>query len=253
MNYSSWIKSILRLLRTSRLLSWFCRILLYGVIRLLFATYRLRVTYGSGIKQSMTEKLDTTPDCEATAKPGVARESQDALGKIQASEATVKPGIAPESDLSIMSQPGIFYFWHQHIIPGMFFFYKLKAQGACVVSPSNDGKFAGYICQKLGFKVLYGSAHKSPITLLRQSLSELKERQRLCLVGDGSRGPAQQLQPGLTYLAEKTGVPLVFIDCQQQWSITFTKSWDQFKLPLPFSFITVTVHDPRYVRPRTSS
>ena len=217
MNYSSWIKSILRFVRTSRPVSWLCRVLLYAFIRLLFATYRLRVTYGLGIKQSMTEKLDTTPDCEVTAKPG------------------------------------IFYFWHQQIIPGMFFFYKLKAQGACVVSPSNDGKFAGYICEKLGFKVLYGSAHKSPITLLRQSLQELKERQRLCLVGDGSRGPANVLQPGLTYLAEKTGVPLVFIDCQQQWSITFTKSWDQFKLPLPFSFITVTVHDPRYVCPRTSS
>jgi len=142
---------------------------------------------------------------------------------------------------------GLCYFWHQHIISGMFFFFKLKARGACIVSPSNDGKMAGFICQKLGFEVLYGSSHKSSVSVTRQALSELNHVGRLCLVGDGSRGPAFQLQRGVVYLAEKTGKPLIFIECTAPHAITFKKSWDQFKVPLPFSKIFVTVHQPQFV------
>lgn len=136
---------------------------------------------------------------------------------------------------------GVFYFWHQNIISGMFFFFKSRATGACIVSPSNDGQLAGFVCQKLGFTVLFGSSHKASISVLRQSIAQLKITKRLCLVGDGSRGPAFQLQPGVSYLAEKAGVPLVFVDCKPSRAITLKKSWDQFKIPLPFSTISVIV------------
>lgn len=139
---------------------------------------------------------------------------------------------------------GVFYFWHQQIVAGMFFFFKNRAQGSCVVSPSDDGKIVGYLCRKLGFNVLYGSSHKQPISLLRQSLNALKNDGKLCLVGDGSRGPAFVLQPGVSYLAEKTDSPLFFVQCSTSHAITFTKSWDQFKVPFPFTAIKVTVHVP---------
>src|SRR3972149_7060837 len=132
--------------------------------------------------------------------------------------------------INIHEPQGIFYFWHQHILSGMFFFFKQRAQGACVVSPSGDGKFAGFICEKLGFTVLYGSGHKASITVTRQALAALKTTGRLCLVGDGSRGPAKQLQPGLLFLAKKSGQPLVFVDCQPARAVTVKKSWDQFKI-----------------------
>jgi hypothetical protein len=165
--------------------------LFYLSLRLLFATYRLRVVYDPTIIQPLQK------------------------------------------------QKGVFYFWHQNILSGMCFFFKQKAHGACVVSPSNDGKFAGFICQKLGFDVLYGSANKSPIQLLRQSLYVLNKSMQMCLVGDGSRGPAFILQPGISYLAGKAQVPIIFVDCKASWSFTFKKSWDQFKIPLPFSKIVV--------------
>jgi lysophospholipid acyltransferase (LPLAT)-like uncharacterized protein len=142
---------------------------------------------------------------------------------------------------------GLYYFWHQHILCGMFFFFKSGLSGACVVSPSKDGQIAGFLCRKLGFHVLYGSAHKSSVAVVRQALSELQETGRLCLVGDGSRGPAYKLQRGAVYLAQKTQQPLVFVECNPQWAFTFKKSWDQFKLPLPFSKIFIVVHDPVWI------
>ncbi len=139
-------------------------------------------------------------------------------------------------------QRGVFYFWHKNILAGMLFFFKECQQGHCVVSPSVDGKTIGFVIKKLGFNVIYGSAYKEPVRLVRQSLSVLENQGRLCLVGDGSRGPAFKLQRGVWFLAKKAKVPLIFVDCHIEWSISFTKSWDQFQIPLPFSKVFVTVY-----------
>lgn len=141
---------------------------------------------------------------------------------------------------------GIFYFWHQNIISGMFFFHHIKQTGYCIASPSKDGKIAGFICEKLGFTVLYGSSNKSPITLIKQSLNILSTKKQLCLVGDGSRGPAFILQEGILKLAQKSNLPLIFIECTPSSAWTFKKSWDKFKIPLPFSKINIIVHEPFY-------
>ncbi|MCK4517618.1 DUF374 domain-containing protein [Candidatus Babeliales bacterium] len=154
--------------------------------------------------------------------------------------ATYRLRVTDETNKDIAN--GVVYSWHQQIIPGMFFFFKRKILGHCVVSPSSDGQLAGFVTQKLGFTVLYGSPYKSPITLVRKALTVLKTEKRLCLVGDGSRGPAKKLQPGVTYLAKKSELPLIFIDCKSQWKITLKNTWDQLQIPLPFSKIFITVH-----------
>ena len=196
-------KSTIKKIKTRNNFSSLLKNLAYGLIRLLIATYRLRVIYDSGVKQP------------------------------------------------IIANSGVFYFWHQQIIAGMTFFFKARTTGHCVVSPSNDGKFAGFICEKLGFTVLYGSSHKSTISLVRQSLQALKVERRLCIVGDGSRGPAFELQQGVYYLAQKAQLPLIFVECSSSWHITFSKSWDKFQLPLPFSKIHVRVHSPQYTQGAT--
>ncbi|MBD3272840.1 DUF374 domain-containing protein [Candidatus Dependentiae bacterium] len=141
---------------------------------------------------------------------------------------------------------GVFYFWHQNIISATFFFFKNKCIGHCIISPSRDGKIMGFIVQKLGFKVLYGSAFKNPLNLVRKSLDVLELNKRIAIVGDGSRGPAFKLQRGVIYLAAKSKQPLIFIDCKTDWAITF-KSWDRFKIPLPFSKIQVKVNTPTHI------
>jgi lysophospholipid acyltransferase (LPLAT)-like uncharacterized protein len=147
----------------------------------------------------------------------------------------------------IKNMKGVYYFWHQNIIAGAFFFFKIKLKGYCVVSPSSDGKFMGHVIRHMGFKILYGSPFKSPVQLTRQALKVLKEEGQICLVGDGSRGPAFTLQPGVSYLAGKSDVPLVYIECHAGRAVTLKKSWDKFQIPLPFSKIYVTVHAPYFV------
>jgi len=167
--------------------------LAYGIVRLLFATYRLR----------LTNDKPTTQHWHKT--------------------------------------PGVFYAWHQNIIASSVFFKKKNMRFHCVVSPSKDGKFVGDITKKLGLKVLYGSANKKPIKLVRSALKVLKEEKQIFLIGDGSRGPAKQLQPGISYLAKKANLPVIFIDCRAQWFVTLHKTWDKFQIPLPFSKIFVSI------------
>jgi lysophospholipid acyltransferase (LPLAT)-like uncharacterized protein len=142
---------------------------------------------------------------------------------------------------------GIFYFWHQNIVAGSFFFFKNKLRGHCVVSPSRDGQVMGFTAERLGFTVLYGSAHKRTVSLLKDALNVLKTHKKIALVGDGSRGPAFKLQKGVAYLAAKTQLPLIFIECKSNCAFTFHKSWDKFQLPLPFSKIFIKIHPPVFL------
>jgi lysophospholipid acyltransferase (LPLAT)-like uncharacterized protein len=134
---------------------------------------------------------------------------------------------------------GVFYTWHQNIIAASAFFNKKNINSHCIISPSKDGKFVGDIAKKFGFKVLYGSAYKKPLQLIRESLKILQKEKKLFVIGDGSRGPAKKLQSGVIYFAKKTGLPLVFIDCDVSWKIRCKNSWDQFQIPLPFSKIMI--------------
>ncbi len=192
------LKHLIRAVRENLVLFTCMNYVAYGLVRLLFLTYRLSVEYHGDTRE----------------------------------------------DLASLECKGIYYFWHQHILSGMFFFFQLGCAGHCIVSPSKDGVIAAFIARRLRFSVLHGSAHKTPVLLVRQALNVLKSQGRLCLIGDGSRGPSHILQPGITYLSNKSGVSTVFIECIPQWSYTVKKSWDQFKIPLPFSKIKVIVHAP---------
>ena len=156
----------------------------------------------------------------------------------------IKVEFDTKADIPFKKWQGMFYFWHQNIIPAMFFFFKNKSIGHCIVSPSKDGQIVGFLAGKLGFKVLYGSAYKKSVKVVRKALDILDDNKRLCIVGDGSRGPAFKLQRGVIYLASKSKIPLVFIECKTKWAFTVKNSWDNFKIPLPYSKIFIKVHDP---------
>jgi lysophospholipid acyltransferase (LPLAT)-like uncharacterized protein len=192
------VKRITNKIKNSIILNFLAQNILYVLLRLLFSTYRLRVTFDFHDKKTFIQTN------------------------------------------------GVYYFWHQQILAGFFFFLKMKAKGACIASASKDGKLVGAILEKSGFTVLYGSSYKSPIQLTRQALAVLKTDKKICLVGDGSRGPAFVLQKGVSYLASKAQLPIFYVECSSHWHFCFKKSWDKFQVPLPFSVITVRVHSPAY-------
>ena len=51
---------------------------------------------------------------------------------------------------------------------------------------------------------------------------------------DGPRGPRYVVQPGVVYVAQKAGIPVVPIGfaSERYWEF---RSWDRFRVPKPFS------------------
>ena len=61
-------------------------------------------------------------------------------------------------------------------------------------------------------------------------------------------GPAERIKPGLVWLASRSGLPVVPITAAADRAHVF-RSWDRFRLPLPFARVVaacgVPIHVPR--------
>ncbi|MCB0035540.1 MAG: hypothetical protein KDE51_16020 [Anaerolineales bacterium] len=73
-----------------------------------------------------------------------------------------------------------------------------------------------------------------------------KEKGYNCLFPDGPAGRSYEPKPGIIYLAQKTGAPLLPVSAyvRQAYEI---KRWDAYVIPYPFSHIEVVVGKPLYL------
>ncbi len=64
---------------------------------------------------------------------------------------------------------------------------------------------------------------------------------------DGPRGPFGVIKPGLIRIAQFTGMPIVptITSARHRW--VFSKSWDRFMVPKPFSRVIIRFAEPVYV------
>jgi lysophospholipid acyltransferase (LPLAT)-like uncharacterized protein len=146
------------------------------------------------------------------------------------------------SALPLNKSTGLYYLWHGHTICGLYFLYRQKAFGHLVSDYSVDGRLAGFSARKLGLRVMYSNQKPS---FMRHAIDVLEMNKRMYMVGDGSEGPAFRLQREIPYLCARTNTPLIHLECKASSAVALSKRWDQLKIPLPFSKITVTIHPPR--------
>jgi lysophospholipid acyltransferase (LPLAT)-like uncharacterized protein len=87
------------------------------------------------------------------------------------------------------------------------------------------------------------SSRRGAVALLELS-GKIEDGYDVIVTPDGPRGPRYQLGPGVIFLAEKTGAPIMPIEIQYSRAIRLG-TWDRFEIPLPFSRVDVTLH-PRH-------
>ena len=63
---------------------------------------------------------------------------------------------------------------------------------------------------------------------------------------DGPRGPKYEVQPGAVALAARTGAPIIPIAYDVK-NKKILKTWDEFRVPFPFSKGRFVLGDPYYV------
>jgi len=105
---------------------------------------------------------------------------------------------------------------------------------AILASKHADGQLIASVITAAGMGIVYGSTNRDGMKAVRGLIDGTEGRRHLVVTPDGPRGPRRVVQPGVVYIASRTGMQLVPVGVgyQRPWR---AKSWDQFAIPRPGS------------------
>ena len=141
----------------------------------------------------------------------------------------------------------IYTFWHSFmLIPG----YAARNLGIKVlISRHTDGEYITHISRRLGFDAVRGSTTRGGVEALLKMARDTDKGASFIITPDGPRGPRFIVQPGIIFLGQKTGLPIipVSLGLTNYWELP---SWDRFRIPKPFSKATIIYGDPIIIPPK---
>ena len=139
----------------------------------------------------------------------------------------------------------IYALWHGKLLLPL---YSERGKGIKVlVSEHRDGELVAQILLRYGYKVIRGSTTRGGRKAMIELLKSSKSGGNFAFTPDGPRGPKGIVQPGVIFLARKTGFPILPITGSSKWKIELG-SWDRFLIPIPFSKASVVFGSPIYLK-----
>jgi lysophospholipid acyltransferase (LPLAT)-like uncharacterized protein len=124
-------------------------------------------------------------------------------------------------------------FFHQDELTLVPYFAGTKI--GTLVSISKDGEIMANAAKMMNYTVVRGSSSKKAVSGLIAALKKLKEGYSFSLAVDGPRGPIYKVKDGLPAMSKKSGIKIIPIRAYPRSFVLFHKSWNQAKLPKPFS------------------
>ena len=141
----------------------------------------------------------------------------------------------------------IFAFWHSFmLVPA----YTARNLGIKImISQHTDGEYITRVVERLGFTTIRGSTTRGGAKALLKMIKGSKEGTVLAITPDGPKGPRFTVQPGIVYLSQKTGFPIVpaSLGLTSYWELP---SWDKFRIPKPFSKAALICGEPIHIPPK---
>ncbi len=147
------------------------------------------------------------------------------------------------------SHPFIICAWHNDIY---FSTWLLKEMNlTALISSSRDGEYINQVLSGFGFRAVRGSSTRGGIGAMKNLVRRLKEGHSIAITPDGPQGPIHKVQEGIIALAKMTGAPIIpwRYEGNSCWNLN---SWDNHKIPKPFSMISSVFGQPFYI-PKTAS
>jgi lysophospholipid acyltransferase (LPLAT)-like uncharacterized protein len=141
----------------------------------------------------------------------------------------------------------IYAFWH-----GRQVFLVYLHQGDrlhTMISRSRDGELIARVCRSFGLGAVRGSSSRGGSEALLEMRNILKSGGRIAFTPDGPRGPLHHVQPGVLFLAQKAGRPIVPVayGAKRRW--IFKRRWDEFLIPKPLNRLAMVYGEPIHVKP----
>jgi len=140
----------------------------------------------------------------------------------------------------------ILSFWHNQIFMATYVF---RFRGIVVMtSQAFDGEYIARIIQAFGYGAARGSSSRGAVRALLEMKKALDRGDDVAFTIDGPRGPRYQVKPGPLWLAAKVNRPILCFHVQPEeyWEL---KSWDGFRIPKPFSRVSVRMGRPLTIPP----
>lgn len=162
---------------------------------------------------------------------------------------------------ALRAAPAVVAFWHEAIPLTPALLARLRAEADPVaagrkvhalISRHRDGALATRIVGRFGIETVRGSAgrrkqgrltDRGGAAALRQMRSMLAQGGHVAIAGDGPRGPARRLQPGVAVLAGLAGAPIVPCGFATRPSLRLG-GWDRMRLPVPFGHGRIVIGAP---------
>ncbi len=101
----------------------------------------------------------------------------------------------------------VWCFWHRCLLPATCFFHG-RPRTVLLISASFDGELIARTIERLGYETVRGSSSRAGSSGLRALARAVGEGATAVIPGDGPRGPRYLLKPGVTKLAQLTGLPV---------------------------------------------
>ncbi len=136
--------------------------------------------------------------------------------------------------------------WHQNLIGAIFSHIGLE-KFTMVISESKDGELVAVTCEKFGHLPARGSSTRGGKKALIEIVRNMKQGYPGALTVDGPKGPAHVVKPGIIEIARLCQCAVVPLSPYASSHWVFKKSWDQFRIPKPFSKIVVVIGEPVWV------
>lgn len=146
--------------------------------------------------------------------------------------------------------PSVWVAWHGQIIMVPYVYKKLQPKLAkmhIIVSEHLHGDFAINIYKRyIDFGFIRGSSRKGAIKALISAIEKIKMGDNVGITPDGPKGPVHTISDGAIIVAQKCDVPVIALGwkASRYWQL---KSWDEARIPKPFSTITYNISEPIYI------
>jgi len=136
----------------------------------------------------------------------------------------------------------LYALWHQNIVGSIL--SHMGKPHVCIVSASNDGEHVAMTLRFLGHETARGSSSRGGMQAMKEMVRIVNSGIPGAISVDGPRGPAHQPKKGIFEVAKITGAPIIPLITYPEKFWTFKNSWDQFRLPKPFTKILVRFGTP---------
>lgn len=147
-------------------------------------------------------------------------------------------------ELSSSATGCVFLAWHDSILLMPLIKWATAFQPICVlISNSKDGDIATEIGKQFSGVDVIRVKHTSRAGALVESCRLLNSRNSLFITPDGPRGPRHQIKAGALFACQQSKssiIPIVYA-ASRQYRLS---SWDQFRIPLPFSKVFFSFLEP---------